>query len=62
MKSGVLQTVALFRIVPNDLHTDRDLIGEKLPLRLIDRAEQTVRNMLNVFAISSQDIASGQIS
>src|SRR6476660_2828890 len=46
-------------IVPNHLHTDRDLIGEKLPLRFIDRAEQTVRNLLNVFALSSQDIASG---
>jgi len=45
--------------VPNHLHIDRDQVGDKLPLTFIKRAEQTVRNMLNVPALFSQDIASG---
>ena len=43
-------------------HTVRDQIGEKLPLAFVDCGEQTVKNIpkpVHVFALSSQDIASG---
>jgi adenylate cyclase len=43
-------------------HTVRDQIGEKLPLTFVDCGEQTVKNIpkpVRVFALSSQDIASG---
>lgn len=43
-------------------HTVRDQIGEKLPLTFVDCGEQTVKNIpkpVHVFALSSQDIASG---